>query len=131
MTMINCPLDNCTYATPDVDADVTVSLLNLHNNVHINANISSSKPKLLKMDRPCIGRNCNEVVWNTFLQKLTMLKDSKEISETEKLCQLYQCCDKDSGDAILKEHADIVKFSKQELLCMINQLAVIPVFVVD
>ena len=53
------------------------------------------------------------------------------MSESEKLCQLYQCCDKDSGDAILKEHADIVKFSKQELLCMINQLAVIPVFVVD
>ena len=83
------------------------------------------------MDRPRIGIYCINEVWNTFLQKLTMFKDSIEMSESEKLCQLYQCCDKDSGDAILKEHADIVKFSKQELLCMINQLAVIPVFVVD
>ena len=47
--MINCPLDNCTYATPDVDDALAASLLNLHNNVYINANASSSKPKPPKM----------------------------------------------------------------------------------
>ena len=46
---INCPLDGCTHEIPDVDAD---TLLFLHNNVYINANTGSSKPK----------KNCNQVV---------------------------------------------------------------------
>ena len=41
-----------------------------------------------------------------------MFKDSTEMSESEKLYQLYHCCDKYLGDAILKGHVDIVKFSE-------------------
>ena len=62
MPVIKCPLECCTYETPDVDASVAASLLFIHNNVHINAN--SSKPKPPKMDRPRIGRDCNEEGWN-------------------------------------------------------------------
>ena len=58
MSVIKCPLESCTYETPDVDASVAASLLIIHNNVHINAN--SSKPKPQKMDRPRIWRDCNE-----------------------------------------------------------------------
>ena len=63
--VIHCPLESCTYATPNVDAAAAASLLILHNNVHINS--SSSKPELPKMNRPNVGRECNEGVWNTFL----------------------------------------------------------------
>ena len=52
------------------------------------------------------------------------------MTEAEKRRQLYQCCEKDLGDAILKGHTDIVNLSEQELLAMIKQLAVIPVSVV-
>ena len=48
--MINCPLDNCTYSTPDIDSGVAAFLLNLYNNIHINVNASSSKPKSSKMN---------------------------------------------------------------------------------
>ena len=50
MPVIKCPLESCTYETPDFDASVAASLLIIHNNVHINAN--SSKPKPPKIDRP-------------------------------------------------------------------------------
>ena len=52
------------------------------------------------------------------------------MTEAEKPRQLYQCCEEDLGDAILKGHTDIVYLSEQELLGMIKQLAVIPVSVV-
>ena len=52
MPVIKCPLESCTYKTPDVDAAVAASLLIIHNNVHINANSSKQKPP--KMDRPRI-----------------------------------------------------------------------------
>ena len=58
---------------------------------------------ITEMGRPRIGRDCNEEVWNTFLQKWTMFVDITEISESEKLHQLYQCCGEDLGDAILKD----------------------------
>ena len=52
MPVIKCPLESCTYKTPDVDALVAAFFLIIHNNVHINAN--SSKPRPPKMDRPRI-----------------------------------------------------------------------------
>ena len=99
MSVIKCSLESCCYETPDVDASVAASLLIIHNNVCTN--LSFSKPKPLIMDRPRIGRDFNEEVWNTFMQKWTMFKDSTEMTESEKRRQLYQCCDKDLGDAIL------------------------------
>ena len=68
MPVIKCPLESCTYETPDVDASVAATLLIIHNNVHINA--SYSKPKPPKMDCPPIGRDCIEEVWNTFFAKI-------------------------------------------------------------
>ena len=40
-----------------------------------------------------------------------MFKDSAEMTESEKFCQLYQCCEEDLGYAILKEHEDVVNLS--------------------
>ena len=128
MPVIECPLQSCTYKTPDVDASVAASLLIIHNNVHINANSSKLKPP--KMDRPRIGRDCSEEGWNIFRQKWTIFKDSMELTEVEKSRQLYQCCEEDLGDAILRGHEDIVNLNEQELLKMIKQLAVVPVSVV-
>ena len=128
MPVIKCPLESCTYKTPDVDASVAASLLIIHNNVHINENSSKLKPP--KMDRPRIGRDCSEEGWNIFRQKWTIFKDSMELTEVEKSRQLYQCCEEDLGDAILRGHEDIVNLNEQELLKMIKQLAVVPVSVV-
>ena len=74
MPVIKCPLESCTYETPDVDASVAASLLIIHNNVHINA--SSSKPKPPKMNRLRMGTDCNEEGWKIFVQKWSMFKDS-------------------------------------------------------
>lgn len=87
MPVIICPLKSCTYETPDVDASIAAYLLTIHSNVHIYASLS--KPKPLMGDRPQKERDCNEEVWNTFLQKWTMSKDSTEIIESEKPHQLY------------------------------------------
>ena len=105
MPVIECPLQSCTYKTPDVDASVAASLLIIHNNVHINANSSKLKPP--KMDRPRIGRDCSEEGWNIFRQKWTTFKDSMDLTEVEKSRQLYQCCEEDLGDAILRKHVDL------------------------
>ena len=37
MVMINCPIDDCAFATDDVDAVVAAALLNVHSNVNHSA----------------------------------------------------------------------------------------------
>ena len=128
MPVIKCPLESCTHEILDVDASVAASLLIIHKNVHFIASSLQLKPP--KMDRPRIERSSNEEISSLFLQKLTMFKDSTEITESEKRRQLYQCCDKYLGDFILRGHTDIVNLSEREVLGMIKQLAVILVSVV-
>ena len=48
------------------------------------------------------------------------------MTDSEKRRQLYRCCDKYPGDAILKGHADVVNLSERELLRIIKHFAVIP-----
>ena len=73
--------------TPDVKASVAAFLLIIHNNVHIVA--SYLKPNPPKIDQSLIERGCNEEIWNLFLQKWTMFKDTTEMIESEEFCQLY------------------------------------------
>lgn len=127
MPVIHCPLEGCAFATQDVDASIAASLLIIHNNVHINENARSTKQRPPKIDRPRIGKESSEEVWNMFVTKWTMFKESTQLSDEETLRQLFQCCEEELGDAILKGQSNVVKTSEEELLAVIKQLAVIPV----
>ena len=127
MLVIKCPLESCTFETPDFDASVAPSLLIIHKNVHINPN--PSKPKSQKMDRTRIGRDCKEEVGTYFCKIWIIFKDSMELTEVEKRLKLYQWFEENLGDAILKGHGDVVNLILQELLRMMKQLAVIAVSV--
>ena len=63
-------------------------------------------------------RDCNEESL-TCLYSIIQYRDDR----ARKCHQLYLCCEKDLGDAILKRHEYVVNLSEQEL-------AVIPVSVV-
>ena len=128
MPVFNCPLEGCTYETVNCEASVAASLLMIHNNVHLNENANNSKQKPPKIDRPHIGKESSEEVWNIFESKWKMFKENTKMSGSEVRHQLYQCCDEELGDAILKGHPNIVDtHSENELMLVIKQSAVIPV----
>ena len=120
MPVVKCPLDGWLFATEDVDAAVAASLLILHNNVHLNENSKSSKQKPPKIDRPQVGKDCNEETWNTFMQKWKMFKESTELSDAETLRQLFQCCDEDLGNDLLKGHSHALESDEEGLLRIIK-----------
>ena len=95
MPVFNCPLEGCTYETVNCEASVAASLLIIHNNVHLNENANCSKQKPPKIDRPHIGKESSEEVWNIFQSKWKMFKDNTKMSGSEILHQLYQCCDEE------------------------------------
>ena len=130
MPVFNCPLDGCTYATDDIDAAVAASMLIIHNNVHVNESAQRSKQKPPKIDRPEIGRDSSEETWNMFIAKWQMFKDGTQLSQSDTVRQLFQCCDDELGDAIIKGHSAAINSSETELMRVIKQLAVTPVSVV-
>jgi hypothetical protein len=131
MPVIRCPIDDCDYATADVDTAVAAALLMIHNNVHVitpavpqRAVTRQSAPKI---ERPKISLGSSAEVWNAFNTRWTMFKRSTTLSTEELVHHLFQCCEEDLGDAILRAHPSSVTGTEVDLLAVIKQMAVIPV----
>ena len=126
MPVIQCPIEGCNYATTDVEASIAVALLTIHNNVHVvSNNVAKQRPP--KLERPMIAKESSEEVWNTFKTRWMMFKRGTHLSDEDTVQQLFQCCEEELGDAILKSHAAAVSGTEEQLLTAIKQLAVIPV----
>ena len=125
MPVIGCPIDGCEYVTEDVDAGVAAALLIIHNNVHVPNNGAKQRPP--KLERPTIARESSEEVWNTFQTRWQMFKRGTHLTNEDTVQQLFQCCEEELGDAILKSHPAAVSGTEEQLLTAIKQLAVIPV----
>ena len=74
-----------------------------------------------------IGRESTEESWNTFIAKWTMFKEGTDLSPRDVVRQLFQCCDDELGEAIIKGHSSSINSSETELMQVIKQLAVIHV----
>ena len=130
MPVIQCPMTDCPYATEDVDVAIAAALLVIHNNVHIAAPptaVCSSKQRAPKIERPKISSGSSEETWNSFAIRWSMFTSGTMLTDAEKVQHLFQCCDEDLGDAILKGHSSAVSGTEQALLAVMKQMAVIPV----
>ena len=132
MVVIACPVTGCNYETPDVEASVVASLLNLHNNEHLRNGSpgetrSAKKQKPPKLERPKIGKESSEENWNIFCTRWTMFVRDTEMTTEETLHQLFNCCDDELGDEILRGYPNAISGTERELLDVIKKLAVFPV----
>ena len=127
MPEIQCPIPGCEYVTADVDASVAASLLLIHNNVHLAGSSSSQKQKPPKIDRPKISKGISEEAWNVFISRWDMFKDGTALAGKETIQQLFQCCDEDLSEDILRCNKDCTSGTEKQLLAAIKNLAVIPV----
>ena len=131
MPIIQCPIQDCTYATDDVDPAIAAALLTIHNNAHISAPVTGAaaptRQRAPKIERPKISRGSSEEVWNSFTTRWSLFKRGTYLSAGETVQHLFQCCDDDLGDSILKGNPNAVYGTEDELLAAIKQLAVVPV----
>ena len=133
MPVIQCPyFDQCGYQTPDEEAAIAAACLIIHNNNHIaatnnNNNATPARRNAPKIDRPKISRGSSEETWNSFSKRWTLFKRGTELSDAETVQQLFECCDDDLGDAILKSSPTAVNGDETNLLTIMKKLAVTPV----
>ena len=129
MPVHRCPYPDCTYATEDVSDALAVEYFAIHRSAHAApaATATQLKQKPPKIDRPTIADGSSEEVWNAFKTRWTMFKGGTQLTAEETLQQLFECCEKTLGDAILKGYPNPLQGTEQDLMDAIKKLAVIPV----
>ena len=128
MPAIACPVATCNYTTDDVDAATAVALLTLHNHDHVAAPAATNnKQRAPKLNRPRITTRFNDETWNAFTTRWAIFKRGTTLTADERVQHLFQCCEKELGNAILKGHPNAVSGSEEDLLSVVKKLAVIPV----
>ena len=132
MPEIGCPIDGCTYTAGDVDVAIATALLVIHNNAHVPTSNTSGAPattrqKAPQIKRPKISGGSSEETWNAFLQRWSMFKTGTDLSAAEKVQHLFQCCDDDLGDSILRGAPSSVAGNEEQLVAVVKKFAVVPV----
>ena len=131
MPVYRCVLPGCTFATEDVADGIAAAYLMLHNNEHTNAAQRTApavnKQKPPKIDRPRISSGSSEETWNIFTTRWGMFKRGTTLSADETVQQLFECCEEDLGNTILKGHRSAASGTEAELIAIIKKLAVKPI----
>ena len=117
MPSIECPIEGCNYVAENDDATIVVALLTIHGSSHVST--ASSPPSLQKppkLDRPSISLHSSEELWIAFTARWDMFKKSTQLSNDETVRQLFQCCDEELGNALLKSHRNAVSGNNEQAL---------------
>jgi len=131
MPAIACPIPECAFVTEDVDVAVAAALLTIHNNTHTNlaagAAPGDGRQRAPKIDRPIITKGSTEEGWNAFLARWRMFKRGTRLTPGETVQHLFQCCEEELGNNILRSHPDATRGNEDDLLAAMKRLAVAPV----
>ena len=91
MMEIQCPAPHCQYKTPEMEAQLAMQLLMLHNaNVHESANRQGCKPEAMK--RPLATLDMTETAWRDFKSQWQRYKRSTGLTGQDITDQLISCC---------------------------------------
>ena len=124
MPRYRCPYyDTCGFETEDVAPEVAATFFSIHKDQEHNPQTRRKPPP---MDRPKISRGSSEETWNSFTKRWALYKSGNDLTAASTVQNLFDCCDKDLGDAILKSSHAIETETEEVLLRTMKQLAVIP-----
>lgn len=90
MPVVQCPIDGCSYSTPDLSDTVIVALLSTHAIQHNN---NAPTAKVEKVKRPSITSSGTSEEWSYFMTRWTEYVAATKITGQDKVVQLLECCD--------------------------------------
>ena len=130
MPIISCPRNDCQYATEDVEAVVAAALLNIHATTHSasggNSNSTNTSARPPPIERPKLQINSPRAEFEVFSAKWRSFKVAAGIAGDKAVHQLLGCLDGDLGGLVYNEHASPETLSEEELLGLIERVAVKP-----
>ena len=93
MPVIQCPIEGCSYATPDVDSIVVAALLTTHSMTHNTSNFNAHTAKVEKVKRPTVSSAGTNEDWTYFESRWNDYKEATKVTGKDLIIQLLECCD--------------------------------------
>ena len=126
---LNCPIDQCPFATPDIDMAGTVAILTIHGSVHQNAPQQpvahvARAPRLV---RPGIKMNATSEEWNAFHRWWETYRTGSAITDASAAAQLLECTSEELGNITLRAYPGFTSSTREEATRILKSLAVVPV----
>ena len=126
MQAIQCPIDGCSYSTPDnLEPVIVAVLLNVHTTSHSNASLGgASKQPMEKVRRPIITPAGTTEDWS-YLSRWKEYKLATRLTGMDIVMQLLECCKKPIRKGLTRTtNSDLTVRSGEQLLSAIRLLAV-------
>ena len=93
MPVVQCPIENCEYQTPDVDPVVAVVLIAAHATVHASPHSVVPVAKAEKVKCLCILSSGTTEDWQYFRSRWSDYVRATKLSGTDRVIQLLEYCD--------------------------------------
>eukprot|EP00111_Clytia_hemisphaerica_P013685 TCONS_00040255-protein len=103
MTVLNCPIPGCGFATDDVDVVGAAAILNAHTYTHMVVPQPAAPPvRGPKLDRPKLQLNCTNEDWNAFQRRWETYRTGSGIRDDIAAGQLLECTTEQLGNILLR-----------------------------
>ena len=127
---LRCEVESCNFEAASDDKDIMLAQYVSHQRNHETGRMTpmnrAETSRAAKAERPKIGSGSSEESWNTFLSRWSNYKRTAAIPESLAAGELFECCETDLGDDIIKQNSALLEGNEQPLLEAIKRLAVIP-----
>ena len=129
MPILNCPIEACGYATPDIDINGAIAILNIHGTIHQNAPQLPAAPvaRAPKLERPKIKMNATSEEWNAFHRRWETYRTGSGITDESAAAQLLECTTEELGNITLRAYPRFTTSTREESVRILKSLAVVPV----
>ncbi len=91
--MIQCPIEGCTYETPDVKPVVADALITAHATSHGTPSGSTQAARVEKVKRPTVSLAGTTEDWQYFKSRWNDYVKATKLEGTDRIIQLLECCD--------------------------------------
>ena len=123
MPMVQCPIPECCYTTPDLDASIVAALLTTHSTIHASG--SAAAAKVEKVKRPTIAAAGTSEDWAYFTSRWSDYVAATKIVGKDRVVQLLECCDEPlRKDLTRSAGGSLTSKSEEAVLAAIKKLAV-------
>ena len=124
MLVVQCPIEGCTYNTPDLDGTIVAALLTTHATTHTAASSSGGTLKVERVKRPTITSAGTTSDWQYFRTRCYEYVTATRVTGTDRILQLLECCDETLRRDLTRSTAGLPNKAKQEVLRAIKSLAI-------
>lgn len=125
MPVIQCPIEDCEYQTPDVEPVIAAALINAHAVSHRTPGGSTLTARVEKVRQPSISPAGTTEDWQYFRLRWGDYVKATRLEGTGRIIQLLECCDDQlRKDLTRNTGGTLTEMTEDDVLTAMRRLAV-------